>query len=151
MNAPNKTGAEPDSRRASKTNDARSIPPIASPRNGNQQASRVEPQRHSLNVVLGTPDLCAWAPTSGVSWVQTRVPHYARKLSQRQDSRLVMCGVAGGYLRTFEFHHRLSWAQRLITRYTRHAEATNARLTAPASPSSAFSPGGGSRTAEGRP
>jgi hypothetical protein len=84
--------------------------------------------------------------------VQTRAPQFARKLSQRKDSRLVVRGVAGGYLRTFGFRHSLTWAQRLIARYTRNAEATNGGLTGPASPARAFSSGGGSRrTAEARP
>jgi hypothetical protein len=104
-----------------------------------------------LNTVIGTDELCAWQPVAGVTWLQTRSPQFARKLSQRQDSRLVMRGVAGGYLRTFEFRHSLTWAQRLLARYTRHAEATNARFTAPASLASVFSSGRGSKTAGVRP
>jgi len=88
----------------------------------------------SLNTVIGDRLLCAWQPVRGVTWVQTRSPQFARKLSQRSDSRLVMRGVAGGYLRTFEFQHGLTWARRLIARYTTADETpTNARLTAPAS------------------
>jgi hypothetical protein len=65
-----------------------------------------------------------------VVWVQTRSPQFARKLSQRSDSRLVARGVAGGYLRTFEFPHGLAWAGRLIARYVKNGKATNARKSA---------------------
>lgn len=72
-----------------------------------------------LNYVIGFPELCAWQPVKGYTWVQTRDANFARKLGKRQDSRLVMTGVAGGYLRTYEFAHTLAWAKRLITRYTK--------------------------------
>jgi hypothetical protein len=82
---------------------------------------------------IGNRDLAAWQVAPGVTWVQTRSPQFARKLSQRSDSRLVMRGVVGGYLRTFEFQHGLAWARRLIARYTTANEtATNARKTSPA-------------------
>jgi hypothetical protein len=85
-----------------------------------------------LNEVVGSNELCAWQPVSGVTWVQTRSPQFTRKLSQRRDSRLVARGVAGGYLRTFEFQHRLAWAVRLVARYlTKNETATNARIIAP--------------------
>lgn len=87
--------------------------------------------RTALNVLIGTRELSAWQPVSGVTWVQTRSPQFARKLSQRGDSRQVACGVAGGYLRTFEFRHGLAWARRLITRYTAAETATNARKSSP--------------------
>jgi hypothetical protein len=87
-----------------------------------------------LNTVIGTRELCAWQPVPGVCWVQTRSPQFARKLSQRSDSRLVVQGVAGGYLRTFEFQHGLAWARRLIARYTRNETPTNARIIAPVCP-----------------
>jgi hypothetical protein len=105
--------------------------------------------RLPLNAVIGTNDLCAWQPVAGITWVQTRSPRFARKLSQRRDSRLVAWGVEGGYLRTFEFHQRLAWARRLIARYTRHDEATNEGKSAPPSPAGAFSSGESIRTAEG--
>ena len=79
---------------------------------------------------IGTRELSAWPVAPGVTWVQTRSPQFARKLSQRSDSRLVVRGVAGGYLRTFEFQHGLAWARRLIARYTTTDETpTNARKT----------------------
>jgi hypothetical protein len=83
---------------------------------------------------IGTRELSAWQVASGVVWVQARSPQFARKLSQRSDSRLVVQGVAGGYLRTFEFQHGLAWAGRLIARYTQNGMATNARKTAPVCP-----------------
>lgn len=71
----------------------------------------------TLNVAIGNQDLCAWQPVPGVTWVQTRVPDVAEKLAKRDDAKLVIKGVAGGYLRTFEFHHTLKWAKRLLRRY----------------------------------
>lgn len=82
----------------------------------------------NLNTPIGDRWLSAWQPVRGVTWIQTRDPKYARKLQQRSDSRLVVRGVSGGYLRTFEFLHPLSWAQRLINRYTSKTTATNAPL-----------------------
>ena len=85
---------------------------------------------------IGNRELAAWQVASGETWVQTRSPQFARKLSQRSDSRLVVRGVQGGYLRTFEFQHGLAWARRLIARYqTKSGTQTNARLIAPACPS----------------
>lgn len=89
---------------------------------------------------IGTRELAAWQVAPRLTWVQTRSPQFARKLSQRQDSRLVMRGVAGGYLRTFEFRRSLAWAQRLLARYTRNETATNAAKPAPASPAQASKP-----------
>ena len=77
---------------------------------------------------IGNCELSAWQIAPGSTWVQTRSPQFARKLSQRGDSRLVVRGVAGGYLRTFEFKHGLAWARRLIARYQTKSETpTNAR------------------------
>jgi hypothetical protein len=87
-----------------------------------------------LNTVIGTPELCGWQPAPGVTWVQTRSPQFARKLSQRNDSRLIVRGVAGGYLRTFEFLRNLAWARRLISRYIADETLTNARKNSPACP-----------------
>lgn len=70
-----------------------------------------------LNSTVGDDALCAWQPVPGVVWVQTRSPHHARRLAKRADGGLVMTGVAGGYLRTYEFRHSLAWAVRLIRRY----------------------------------
>ena len=50
----------------------------------------------ALNKVIGDHWLSAWKTAPGVVWVQTRSPQFARKLSQRADSRQVACGVAGG-------------------------------------------------------
>ena len=83
---------------------------------------------------IGTPLISAWMVAPGICWVQTRLPLFARKLSRRVDSCLVACGVAGGYLRTFAFQHRLSWARRLIARYTRIGMATNERFLNPNPP-----------------
>jgi hypothetical protein len=83
---------------------------------------------------IGCHELSAWQVAPGVTWVQTRSPQFARKLSQRGDSRLIVRGVAGGYLRTFEFQHGLAWARRLITRYTAAETPTNVRKIAPACP-----------------
>lgn len=97
----------------------------------------------ALNSVIGTPGLCAWQVAPGVTWVQTRSPQFARKLSQRSDARLVVHGVAGGYLRTFEFHHGPAWARRLMARYIRNGMATNARKNSPACPVGVLKPVGG--------
>lgn len=83
---------------------------------------------------IGDHWLSAWQVAPGVTWVQTRSPQFARKLSQRSDSRLTARGVAGGYLRTFEFQHGLAWARRLIARYIAAETPTNARKIAPACP-----------------
>ena len=83
---------------------------------------------------VGCHELSAWLVAPGVTWVQTRSPQFARKLSQRGDSHLVVRGVAGGYLRTFEFQHGLAWARRLIARYIQIETATNERKIAPAWP-----------------
>jgi hypothetical protein len=89
--------------------------------------------RHPLNTSVGTRELCAWQPVRGVTWVQTRSPQFAGKLSRRSDSRLVMRGVYGGYLRTFEFRHSLAWAQKLMARYTQDQTVTNAVIKLPSS------------------
>lgn len=78
-----------------------------------------------LNSVIGDRGLCAWQPVPGITWVQTRVPNHAKRLAKRRDARLVVVGVAGGYLRTFEFRHTLAWARKLIERYVRSAASAN--------------------------
>lgn len=88
----------------------------------------------ALNVAIGCRELSAWQTAPGVTWLQTRSPQFPRKLSQRSDSRLIVHGVAGGYLRTFEFHHGLAWARRLIARYTAAETPTNPRKIAPTCP-----------------
>ena len=83
---------------------------------------------------IGTPELSAWQVAPGVTWIQTRWPRFARKLSRRADSKLVARGVAGGFLRTFEFQRGLAWARRLIDRYQSAEQVTNARKIAPTCP-----------------
>jgi hypothetical protein len=83
---------------------------------------------------IGNSLISAWLVAPGICWVQTRSPLLARKLLRRADSCLVAFGVAGGYLRTFSFQHRLSWARRLIARYTRIGMATNERFLNPNPP-----------------
>lgn len=77
-----------------------------------------------IGQTIGDRLLCAWLVTTGVVWVQTRLTLHSERMRERQDSRLVVRGVAGGYLRTYEFGHGMAWAQRLIRRYT--AEITPA-------------------------
>jgi len=60
--------------------------------------------------------------------VQTRDPKHAKRLAQRKDGRSVVVGVAGGFLRTFEFRHSLPWAVRLMNRYTADEVAANEAL-----------------------
>jgi len=97
----------------------------------NTDKHRIETQRRSgaetkvpLNTAIGDRDLCAWQPVRGIWWVQTRNPNHARRLAQRQDGRLVARGVAGGYLRTFEFAKPGCWGARLLARYTAAEKAT---------------------------
>jgi hypothetical protein len=82
----------------------------------------------------GGSDLCAWKVAKGVTWIQTRSPMFARKLSQRSDGQLMAVGVSGGYLRTFQFRKTIKWAKKLIARYTQADEATNERFQKPPAP-----------------
>jgi len=82
--------------------------------------------REILNSVIGDRVLCAWQPVPGITWVQTRSPAHAKRLAKRRDARPVVVGVAGGYLRTFEFRHSLAWARKLIARYTISEASANA-------------------------
>ena len=81
-----------------------------------------------LNTAVGDQDLCAWQPVHGVVWVQTRNPNHARRLAKRGDGRLVAYGVAGGYLKTFEFRQCLAWAVNLMNRYTAAEVTANEAL-----------------------
>ena len=81
-----------------------------------------------LNTAVGDRDLCAWQPVRGIVWVQTRNPNHARRLSQREDGKLVAWGVAGGYLKTYEFARSITWAIDLMARYTAAEKATNEAL-----------------------
>lgn len=91
----------------------------------------------ALNTSIGGRELCAWQPVPGVTWVQARLPEHANRLAKRSDGRLVVRGMAGGYLKTYEFRHSLSWAERLIRRYTRQDHTANARKISPFCPVSA--------------
>lgn len=82
----------------------------------------------SPNVVVGNRNLCAWQPVRGIVWVQTRDPRHARRLAKRSDGRLVATGVAGGFLRTYEFAHSLPWAIRLMVRYAASETTANGAL-----------------------
>ena len=95
----------------------------------NARAARVE-----RGAVIGTRELAAWQTAPGFCWLQTSRPDFARKLARRSDAQLVAVGVAGGFLRAFCFRHSLTWAARLIGRYTRNEPRTNARKPAPESP-----------------
>ena len=72
----------------------------------------------SSDDTIGHRELCAWKTGAGTVRVQTRLPILARKLGQRRDATLVGYGVQGGYLRIYAFKHGLSWAKRLVDRYT---------------------------------
>ena len=86
------------------------------------------------NTTVGDRDLCAWQPVQGVVWVQTRDPQHAKRLKKRSDGRVVVVGVAGGFMRTFEFARPLSWAVRLIERYTSNEKTANEVLGLAAGP-----------------
>jgi len=91
----------------------------------------------ALNVAIGCRELSAWQVAPGETWVQTRLPKHANRLAKRSDGRLVVRGMAGGYLKTYAFRHSLSWAERLIRRYIRPDHTANARIIAPACPPTA--------------
>ena len=81
-----------------------------------------------LNMAVGGQELCAWQPVRGVVWVQTCEAWHARRMAKRGDARLVVRGVAGGYLKTFEFRRSLAWAVRLMSRYMAAEMSANAAL-----------------------
>jgi hypothetical protein len=83
---------------------------------------------------IGDHNLSGWQTAPGIVWIQTRVPQFTRKLSQRGDSRLVARGVAGGYLRIYEFQRGLAWARSLIGRYSPIEMPTNGQKNASACP-----------------
>ena len=85
-----------------------------------RQLPRATPEDYAMreiNHTIGNQYLCAWLVAPGVCWVQTRNPRHAARLLKRGDTRLVVRGVTGGYLRTFEVEKPLSWARKLIARY----------------------------------
>jgi hypothetical protein len=61
--------------------------------------------------------LSSWSVATGVSWIQTDDPGFARKLSKRSDTRLVAVGVAGGFLRIFEMERSPAFMRSLVVRY----------------------------------
>ena len=90
------------------------------------------PARVERGDVIGTSEISAWQTAPGICWIQTRSPEYAAKLRRRSDARLVAVGVAGGYLRTVVFErHSLTWARKLIARYTASDTVTSEAKTAP--------------------
>ena len=91
-----------------------------------------------LNTVIGTDEISAWQPVPGITWVQCRTAEHAKRLAKRRDARLVVRGMAGGYLKTYEFRHSLAWAGRLICRYTSQNHTANERLITPARPRGAL-------------
>ena len=72
---------------------------------------------------IGEPDLCAWAVSlrPPCDWIQTTSPRFTDRLRVRMDTRMVAWGIQGGYLRIFAAARGMSWARRLIERYTRSA------------------------------
>ena len=102
-----------------------------------------------LNAAIGGHELCAWQPVRGVVWVQTRNPKHARRMAKRADGRLVVRGVAGGYLKTFEFRRSLAWAGRLMKRYLSGETTANEGLGRAVCPEAARAPGRGWRQRTG--
>lgn len=80
--------------------------------------------KHAREGAMSADSFCGWPVRTGVSWIQTREPQLARKLTKRSDTRLVAAGVSGGFLRVFEIRRSPSFVRRLITRY----EAANERF-----------------------
>ena len=99
----------------------------------------------TLNTVIGDRALNAWQPVRGVVWIQTRNPDHARRMAKRCDGRRVVYGVAGGYLKTFEFRRSLAWAVRLIKRYTAAGVTANAALGGAICPEAHRAAGKGAR------
>ena len=104
--------------------------PCEFPTQDKKGETKVGLARMSIHLIttIGGWDLCAWQPVRGVVWVQTRNPQHARRLAQREDGRLVAWGVAGGYLKAFEFARTITWAIDLMARYTAAEKATNEAL-----------------------
>ena len=82
-----------------------------------------------LNAAVGDRASCAWQPVHGIWWVQTRKPEYAKQLGRHPDGRLVAWGVAGGFLRTFEFAKSTRWMIRLLARYTQNETCANDQVS----------------------
>ena len=54
--------------------------------------------------------------------------NHTRRMAKRIDGKLVAWGMAGGYLKTFEFQQSMAWAIRLLNRYTAAETTANAAL-----------------------
>ena len=80
--------------------------------------------REERSKAMGVAPISAWPVESGVWWIQTNDPAFARKLAKRSDTRLIAFGVAGGFLRIFEMPRSPAFIRRLIARYM----AANARF-----------------------
>ncbi len=65
----------------------------------------------------------AWRVAPGVVWLQVHEARLTEALKKVTGWKLVAYGVAGGYLRIFEFHRPLAWALDWITRHTSANEA----------------------------
>ena len=92
--------------------------------------------------VVGTRELCAWPVAPGICWVQTRWPAFTDLLRKRADCRRVACGVAGGYLLTFEIHRPLGFVRRLLQRYLGALAAANEAFPKGVCPTRASKPPG---------
>lgn len=114
--------------------------PASGQLNGDETTTAASLDSHltAVNTTIGDSRLCAWLVAKGVVWVQSRDPEFTKQLHRRKDGRLVARGVAGGYLRTYEFPHGLSWAAALIDRYTGSGRCANWRLTLPKGDSRRF-------------
>jgi hypothetical protein len=55
---------------------------------------------------------------------QTAGPKHVQRLARRRDSKRVVVGVAGGYLKIFEFARSMAWAVGLLARYPRGETVT---------------------------
>lgn len=85
----------------------------------------------NFDEIYGPPELCTWRYASGTCRFQTTDSKLARKLSGRQNCKLVACSVGGGYLRIFQESMSFGRAKRLVTRYLMRA---NERLLPPKNP-----------------
>ena len=83
---------------------------------------------------IGNSVISAWLVAPGVCWIQTSSARHARRLSQRSDTRVVVIGAGGGYLRTFEVSRPLAWAKRFINSHETDQEPTNGAVLFQESP-----------------
>jgi hypothetical protein len=96
--------------------------------NAPAEVPQVSKHRFDLNETIGSRELCAWQPAPGTTWIQCRSPKHANRLAKRSDARLVVQGMMGGYLKTFEFSRPLSWAVGILQRYTQGEDTANEAL-----------------------